>query len=1129
MSTTETSTQGPDSLRAFPTAPRRGDSARRPDLGDVIARVRRRWRIRRLLVGIAWTLALAAALVTVAALALDFWHFASPLVTSLRLALLLALFGLIYGLCLAPFRRRVSDAQVALYLEEHETGLSGIIIGAVDARDDAGGELSPQLVDRLIARARAACAAVDYGDRVEQRGLQRAGAGLGMVLLALLALTLWTPPFLQRAATALLMPWTGAQQYSPYRIEISPGNIEIARGGDQLISATIDGFDGEGVTLLTSANGGTTWQSLQMAPGRQAGLYETFLFDLAGDIDYYVTGAGRQSPVYRISVADIPAIADIRLRYHYPAYTRLEPEETVGSGDITALRGTRVEVTIVPTIGIPGGALVFADGSEVELAETADGGWRAEIRVEQDDAYSVSLLRGSGVPVDASAEFRITALADSRPSVSILSPGRDLKVSMIEEPLMQISASDDQGIASLELVMSINGAEERVISLLRDTDPGEPQREVAAEHTVYLEQFDLQPGDLISYYVNASERAPGDGPKTATSDIFFYQVRPFDTRYRRAEQGGGGGGGGQQGGQQGEFLSEQQKQFVVATFKMLRDRDNYDEAAYQENLDLLARAEARIRDRVEAIVRRIGSRSMINLDERYKVITEELPQAAERMVEVENQLRQTEVEGALADAQIALKHLQRADAVFKDIDISMASQGGGSGRSSGTEDLANLFQLEMDKLRHQYDTVQHAQQQQSPEAVIDETLEKLRELARRQQKEVERRLRAQNQVDSDEARARQLALAQELEEMARQLERLSRIQPNRQVQQSLDRMRNAAESMRRAANGQGSGEDSTEQARQAVANLQEAQRLLDQSKVAKFNEALERTLRRAERIEKKQDSIRQEVAEIGETWGDELKSQIAQLQERKRQLTSDLDNLENEIGELSREARSEQPEANESLKQAIRTARESRLQDRIRRTRQLLLLNERDKALDNEERVQRGIARMREDIQNALNSVTEPGDRGLERSLEQMRALARELQFLRERTAEAQQGQNGRESAGSRTSADGEGGFPFPQEIAGIAERSGQLRGALLSQGVEPGDIDPVLRKIDALSGSGSNDPDALERQELALRALMELEYKLRTRLERHEYPELLISDSAELPADYREMVSDYFRELSRQ
>ncbi len=1096
-----------------------------PGLADIVDRVRQRWRARLLINGLCWILLSGLAVFAVSAWLLHYWHFSAPAVWSLRLVMLVSAIALLFRFVVQPLRRRVSDTSVALYLEEHEPGLRAIMLSAIDARNSDPRDLSPRLVERLVERALDACAGIDYGDAIEQRGLRDGLARLGAVLLLLLALALLQPEFMRFGAKALLMPWTSASEYSPYQIELQPGSVEIARGSDQLISANIAGFDGDGVLLYTSNDDGASWQQLTMASGSKPGQYEFFLFDLEQPLDYFVEAAGKQTPAFRITVADIPAIEEIGLRYHYPAYTMLAPETTAGSGDITALSGTRVEVLITPTIDIPGGALLLDEGRRIELARDADGTWAGEVVVETDASYRVTLQRASGIPVDASPEFRITALDDKHPSVSILSPGKDSKVSMIEEPLMRIRAKDDQGIASLELVLSVNGEDQQVVPLLPGAQASIRNQQVDAEHVVYLEDLGLQPGDLISYYVQARDRAPEAKSRTATSDIFFYQVRPFSTDYRNAEQGGGnGGGGGGQGGQQQGHLSEQQKQFVIATFKMIRDRDQYSDEAWGENLEVLATAEARIRDRVEAIVRRIRGRTIVRADERYQVVLEELPRAASVMVEVEESLAATEIETALADAQVALKHLQRADAAFREINVSLARQrGGGAGNNTGSEDLANLFRLEMDKLRNQYETVQRGQQQQAPEQVIDEALERLAELARRQQQEVERRIRRQGQPESGTSDASQLALAEELEEMARQLERLTREQPNSQLQQSVSQMRDAAAAMRRAA-GSGNGGGSIEQARQAADRLSEVQRLLEQGRLQKFSEEVERTLRQAELVEKKQSVIKREVSELDEQFGQRLEDQLQQIEDRKRELAENLTALEGELSKLTTAARDEQPRASESLKQAIRASREHRLHDRIGRTRTMLQLGEKEHAIANESAIQKGIGQVRDNIESALANVGESGDRSMARSLEQMRALARELRFLRERMPGTGAGSGAGDGTGRWAGADFES---IRRDLENIAERSGQIGRELLEQGVESGDIDPVLEKMEQLADPQNGGVETVD-SELALDALMALEYKLRMQLERPAVPELLVSEPAELPPDYAEMIAEYFRNLSR-
>jgi hypothetical protein len=1099
----------------------------RPALSQVIERLRRRWRLRLLLNGLFQTLAPMIALLVISAWCLHYWHYASNAIWLFRFVTIFALVGLILHFCLVPLRRQVSDARVALYLEENEPSLGSVVISAVDARQAVTREPSPQLVTRLVEQALDACERVHFGRAVEGKKIRHAASKLGLVLLVGAGLYAAPFEFLHRGASALLMPWTEASQYSPYRIELAPGDVEIARGSDQLISARIDGFDGDEVLLYSSDDGGVSWQQTVMASAGKIGSYESFLFDLDHPVDYYVTATSQQSETYRIDVADIPAISKISLRYHFPAYTQLEPETSQGSGDISALRGTRVEVRIKPTIEIPGGVLLLNNGQRIELVKNDKQGWTGEITVEQNSGYKVGLQRANGIRVDASPEFRITALDDRHPTVTILSPGRDMKVSMIEEPVMRVRAADDQGIAQLELVLSVNGTDEQRLKLMQsETSPG-ANRQLDAEHITYLEELDLRPGDLISYYLHTEDRGPGDQSRSATSDIFFYQVRPFSTNYRRADQQGGGGGGqgGQQGQQQGH-LSDQQKQFVVATFKMIRDRDKYDSAAYQDNLDLLAKAQSRIRDRVEAIVRRIANRPIVQADQGYQVIAEELPLAAEAMVVVEEKLEQTEINQALSSAQIALRHLQIADAAFREINVSLGNRGGGgAGNNAGFDDLADLFRLEMDKLRNQYETVQRGQQQSSAQ-VIDETLERLRELAHRQQREVERQMRRQQQSSNNDPNSKQLALADELEEMARQLEKLSRTQPNPQLQQSINQMRGAAQAMRGAATSASGG--GIDRARQAGGNLREAQRLLDQSRVWQFGEEVEQTLRRARLLEKRQAAIKQEVIQLNDEWGEALREQLEQLGNHKQTLSGELVDLEAEIGNLATTAREQQPQASQRLKQAIWALRENRLHDRIARTRDMVHLGEKERAIDNETEIHDGIVEVREHIESALTNLGEQNARGLQQSLDRMRALARELQFLRERTS------SDAENRGAETATPGQasngGNQAISRKLEGIAARAGEIGERLLEQGVAAGDIGPVLNKIKQLR-QAQNDPDNAASADLydqALSALMELEYKLRKQQSDPEFPELLVAESIDIPDDYKEMVADYFRDLSR-
>ena len=108
------------------------------------------------------------------------------------------------------------------------------------------------------------------------------------------------------------------------------------------------------------------------------------------------------------------------------------------------------------------------------------------------------------------------------------------------------------------------------------------------------------------------------------------------------------------------------------------------------------------------------------------------------------------------------------------------------------------------------------------------------------------------------------------------------------------------------------------------------------------------------------------------------------------------------------------------------------------------------------------------------------------------------------------------------------GGIVRPREIENIVKRGRQLGESLVDENrLEPGDIDPLLASLEALM----LDPHSASPQahDLALRELMELEYRLRTENELPELPDLLVSEPGEVPDEYREMIADYFRNLSHE
>ena len=292
---------------------------------------------------------------------------------------------------------------------------------------------------------------------------------------------------------------------------------------------------------------------------------------------------------------------------------------------------------------------------------------------------------------------------------------------------------------NLQLVYQINGGPEKVIPLFGGA---RPSSEVTAGHTFYMEELGVKAGDSVSYFARATDNDAVNGAKQTSSDIYFLRIRPFDKNFKPAASMSGGGGGGGGGGQEVGALSQQQRQIISGTFNIQRDRKTMTAAKFREGLVVLTLAQSKLRDQVNGLVERMNSRLVVS-DPSFKKIAELLPKAAEQMTAAEKKLQAQSPDGALPPENMALQFLQQAEEEFE-LQVQTGRQagggGGGGGAGSIANDLADLFKMEMDKMANQYETNSQASTQQQDQQ-IDELAEKLKELARRQEQEIERQRR----------------------------------------------------------------------------------------------------------------------------------------------------------------------------------------------------------------------------------------------------------------------------------------------------------------------------------------------------------------------------------------------------
>jgi len=894
--------------------------------------------------------AIAGAVVLAAALFLAGWTTGAPTALALlAVAAILLLAGILVW-AVRPVRETPSDAQVARFIEEQNPSLDDRLVSAVDlmASDDPSGRTTlagPMLADADRAASDIDPSTVVSGERLRRSGFQAAAAFLLLAILAFVGRDVAHRSF--DALSLVLFP-------SRVTLDVKPGNARIAVGAPLTIEARLVGNRAPVAAQVLSADADSgsepgadvAWRPAAMAAD-PSGAFRLELGAIGGSFKYRVVAGAVTSPVYNITVARPPRVTRIDLEYHYPDALGLAPQTDEDSGDIYAPTGTDVQVHVRTDPPTATGELKLADGQVIALStpgptsnspvsSQADAVLTGRLRVAGDNSYRIALADPGGLTNPGETEYFIRPLLDRPPEVHVRKPARDRGVTMLEEVSIEADAEDDFGIERLEFVYAVRGAAEQVIPLSIPRDA----TSVTATHLLYLEDLDVQPGDFVSYYVRARDRARGKRSSEGRSDIFFLEVKPFEQEFVMARSTAAGGGSNRTL----DDLVAAQKDVIVATWKLDRRTQAANGAKSGEDIRSVAQAETDLKKRVEATSSAFRESNMRDPRQRapqpgrgqpvtpspgqLRPEEDAMTAAARAMGKAVTSLTALRTGEAIPPEMEALNHLLKAQADVKRQQVARQQTGNGAGNRS-TQDMSSLFDRELKREQEtNYETPKSATQQAENTGLAD----KVKELARRQD-ELNQRQQDAARLSAEERRRAlekltrdQTELRQKAEELAKQLEQ-SQSQGSRGSQGSQSSVGSqssqGARGSQNPSNGQGGrgGQQMravSEEMRNAAGDLQRQN----------AQQASERGARVSDRLRDLERQLRTGAPDERRRALGEMQLEARQIADAERQVANELNRMSGAQG--SRGAQGSQGSVDRDALRRL-AGEQQRLADRARR------------------------------------------------------------------------------------------------------------------------------------------------------------------------------------------------------
>ena len=724
--------------------------------------------------------------------------FSAETVAAFRIILVLAVAAVIITRIVNPMKEL--DANISSKLESRSEDFGGRIETYAQMKEENNPFRELLAEDALKVSEKNPVDVI-----INKNDLNIAGAIGALAVVILVAMMVAGPGLMNYSLRNLFAGWAFDDLLPPQSIVVTPGDQSVRRGANLRIMAAMEGFSpNEAVIHVREADGG--WQEVSMVQS-PAGFEFTF-FSMQQEIAYYISTTGLRSPEFTVQVVDVPGIESLELTYHYPEWTEREPE-VFSEGDIRTLPGTRIELTVTTTAALPGGELVLNDEGQPLVIEGVEAS--SEFMVEDEGEYFIAAIVG-GEQVRLSDDYFIRLADDGKPVITFVRPGGDWNASNIEEVTARIEASDDFNLETLTLKYSVNGGEWESVSLaenIRDitaehifmledirvpeeeviesnvgqftiiTEEAATERAIEEDTQGYIDLIDgrdeaeppalsegvpLVPGDLISFYAEGSDRN-----QTVRTDMFFIQIQNFQRRYSQSQLSGGGGGGA--GGGPQDEISNRQRQIITSTWNLIREQaEDTDAGQIQVNSSLLSELQTTLAEQAATLAQRTRARQLANQDDQIEQFVVNMERAVQSMYPASERLAAIELDDAIAPAQEALQHLLRAEAVFNEFQVQNQQQGGGGGGGGrAQQDLAEMFELEMDLELNQYETGSNVSPQ-AQQAEQEDIMDQLDELARRQE-QLANNLRNQQQL-SEAQRYQQEMLRRQTEELQERLEQL---------------------------------------------------------------------------------------------------------------------------------------------------------------------------------------------------------------------------------------------------------------------------------------------------------------------------------------------------------------------
>ena len=1116
-----------------------------------------------------------------------------PLPSAIRIALLVISVGvvgyLLYRHLVQPIRASLTLRDVALNVEQSHPNLEDRLVSAIEfGNRESTDPIEAHMLQRLLDDTTERVKGINFKATIDHSRTRKHVGIAALVVVGCFVLSMLFPTEIHTSLLRVLAPWKKTDPVLTTKLVVEPGNARILRGKSLPIHVTVTGKFAEKVVLTYGNVGeqgvpasetkevGQQINMLQNPDDKRGFAYE--IFNIDADMEYYVVANEATSERYTVEVFEMPKVTEISVAYTYPSYTGLKPVVQTGTGDIQALIGTQAEIKLTTNKAIQTATFTrrvdvrddFLVSTTEELRATSEpvstemvisGGntLTTTIDVVEDGTYTVELLCIDGFNNEIPIEYAIKAVPDAVPEVVIKEPGRDVKTTKLGEVEVVAEATDDYGISELKLMYRVGSDELRELTMESSASDAVVEQETTdtvrrrvtdGNYTFYLEEFDVEPGDIISYYAHATDNNTLTGPGEASSEIYFIEIRPFNENLYEGEAQQGEEGQQEQSEPNPALkLIASQKQIIRETSRHINAKPASVTERYRSAVRSTGDKQTKLKDETQRLADEF-SMAMQGESAITPEILMNLEDAIDEMREAADSLNAVRPAEAIPSEQEALELLIKVSIELPKVLTQM--------RNSNPQ-LAEDFELEMEELQSELENQQNeldAEMQEQTQEILDEARQMLSE--QQQLSQQSQQLGRESEPSPSEMQQnsqQQGQLSEQAQQMAQQLGTMQQNGQGTQGQrlgQAGQAMQRAGDQMQEASQGMQQQEPqmSAAKGQKAEERLEEAIEQLEKVAAEFTDAALERATQQLQQLTQAQSDVQQQTQELrNRSLQSELSPEdyrrASELANEQRELQRDMEALESTLENIQEQLAPDNSEAAQNVADATRRFAEEQTAGDMATARRALQWRSFRAADQNQQEAVDTLRQAQADLQQAQANMASTEEEQLEAALQQLQQAQERMEDI-QRELQAMEGQEQTEEQQRRQEQ-------LAQQQQQIQEQMQQAQETMQRQnnqqpGQQPGEgevenqearaggresnreIDRLwLGMLDTMDYRPGNRSNPFPNYEFVIRDLKKLEAALEERLNTlQEKKQLTQVAKEDVPPEYRRLVDNYYESLSQ-